>query len=1009
MNQVVEEMLGILEGDENVLMHYGMPRRSGRYPWGSGKDPYQRTRDFLSRVEELKKNGWQETAENIKETFGLTSGQYRAEISICKDQRRMADVATAKRLRDKEGLNTSEIGRRMGKNESTIRNYFNEDAEKRMMATKSTVDLLRKEVNEKGMIDVGAAVNLDLGISQERLNTALYYLQTKEGYEVYGNRFDQINNAGNKTTQRVLCVPGTPHSAIYDLDKIQTINDYVSHDGGETFDKRYVYPKSMDSKRLMIRYADDVGPDGFKGIDKDGIVELRRGVDDLSLGESRYSQVRILVDDNYYIKGMAVYSDNMPPGIDVVFNTNKGHEKSKLEVLKPISKTDPDNPFGSLIKDGIVDPDKPGSKEGGQSYYYDKNGNKQLSLINKRADEGDWTDWKDTLPSQFLGKQNISLAKKQLDLAKADKQDEYDTICSLENPTIKKYYLDKFASSCDAAAVDLKAAALPGQKYHVIIPVNSLSDREIYAPRYEDGTKLALVRYPHGGTFEIPILTVNNKNKLAREIIGEQSADAVGINKKIADRLSGADFDGDTVMTIPTHDPQGKVKITSTDPNKSPAFKRLEGFDPKLEYHEEPGMKYMKVVDKNGKVLSDNTQKEMGSISNLITDMTLAGASDEEKVRAVKHSMVVIDAGKHKLNFKQSEIDNNIAQLKHDYQVKIDENGNVKYGGASTILSRSSGEATVLKRQGTPKINMKGKDWYDPSRPEGALIYKTADDLYYPVRKYDKKTGDMTVTTLDGKKVTYNVKDQDAVNKYTPTKRVDPDTGAVTYTSKDGSLTYKIKARTQASTNMAETDDAYTLVSKARHPMELVYADYANSMKAMANNARIELMNTGKITYSKEAKAQYKNEVQSLMAKLNEADKNKIRERAAQRKANVELKSKMDANPEMTRSDQRKAGQQAINKYRQSLGSVKRRDRNIKITDDEWKAIQAGAVSENTLWRILNNSDPDSLRARAMPKTTKTVSQAKINRIKALSASNYTLQQIADKLGLSVSTVSNYL
>ena len=323
MNQVVEEMLGILEGNENVLMHYGMPRRSGRYPWGSGKDPYQRTRDFLSRVEELKKNGWQETAENIKETFGLTSGQYRAEISICKDQRRMADVATAKRLRDKEGLNTSEIGRRMGKNESTIRNYFNEDAEKRMMATKSTVDLLRKEVNEKGMIDVGAAVNLDLGISQERLNTALYYLQTKEGYEVYGNRFDQINNAGNKTTQRVLCVPGTPHSAIYDLDKIQTINDYVSHDGGETFDKRYVYPKSMDSKRLMIRYADDVGPDGFKGIDKDGIVELRRGVDDLSLGESRYSQVRILVDDNYYIKGMAVYSDNMPPGIDVVFNTNK--------------------------------------------------------------------------------------------------------------------------------------------------------------------------------------------------------------------------------------------------------------------------------------------------------------------------------------------------------------------------------------------------------------------------------------------------------------------------------------------------------------------------------------------------------------------------------------------------------------------------------------------------------------------------------------------------------------
>lgn len=1010
MNQVVDEMLGILDGNEDILMHYGMPRRSGRYPWGSGDDPYQRTRDFLSRVEELKKTGWKETAENIDKEFHLTTGQYRAEISICKDQRRMLDVATAKRLRDKEGLNTSEIGRRMGKNESTIRNYFNEDAERRMNATKETVDFLRKQVDEKKMIDVGAAVNIDLGISQERLNTALYYLQKKEGYEVYGNRFDQVTNPGNKTTQRVLCVPGTPHNAIYDLDRIQTIRDYVSHDGGETFDKRFVYPKSMDSNRLMIRYADDIGPDGAKGIDKDGIVEIRRGVPDLSLGESRYAQVRILVDNDHYIKGMAVYSDNMPDGVDVVFNTNKGHEKSKLDVLKPISKSDPDNPFGSLIKEGIVDPDKPGSKEGGQSYYYDKNGNKQLSLINKRADQGDWSDWSDTLPSQFLGKQNINLAKKQLNLAKADKQDEYETICSLDNPTIKKYYLDKFASSCDAAAVDLKAAALPGQKYHVIIPVNTLSDREIYAPRYEDGTKLALVRYPHGGTFEIPILTVNNKNKLANEIIGKTSSDAVGINKKIADRLSGADFDGDTVMTIPTHDPQGKVKITSTDPDKSPAFKKLEGFDPKLEYHERPGMKYMKVVDKDGKVVSDNTQKEMGSISNLITDMTLAGATDAEKVRAVKHSMVVIDAGKHKLDYKQSEIDNNIAQLKKDYQVKLDADGNVKYGGASTILSRSSGEATVDKRQGTPKVNIKGTKWYDPNRPEGALIYKTADDLYYPVRKYDKDKGLMTVTTVDGKKIAYDVKDKAAVEKYTPTKRIDPETKQVIgYTSKDGTIEYKIKKRTQASTNMAETDDAYSLVSKARHPMELVYADYANSMKAMANKARIEMYNTGKIAYDKKAKATYQNEVNELMAKLNKAEVNKIRERQAQRKANAEVKSKTDANPDMTKSDIKKARQQAITKHRQEVGSIKRRDRNITITDNEWKAIQAGAVSENTLWRILNNTDPDALRARAMPKSSKTISQAKVNRIKSLSASNYTLQQIADKLGIPVSTVSNYL
>lgn len=972
---------------DDVIMHYGMPRRSGRYPWGSGENPYQRTGDFISRVEELKKNGWVETPENIKKEFGLKTSEYRMEISICKDQRKMSDIATAKRLRDKEGLNNSEIGRRMGRNESTIREWFKEDTDAKVAATKETVDFLREQVDKKKMVDVGAAVNLDLGISQERLNTALYYLKNKEGYEVFGGRFDQVNNPGKKTTQRVLCVPGTKHGDIYDLDKIQTLTDYVSHDGGETFDKRFVYPKSMDSKRLAIRYADDIGPDGAKGIDKDGIVELRRGVADLSLGESRYSQVRILVDDKYYIKGMAIYSDDMPDGVDVVFNTNKTRDKSKLEVLKPIS-SDPDNPFGSLIK------------EGGQSYYEDKDGNKQLSLINKRADEGDWTDWNDTLPSQFLGKQSTSLAKKQLDLAKANKMDEYAEICALENPTIKKYYLEKFASDCDSSAIHLKAAALPGQKYHVIVPVNSLSDKEVYAPRYDDGTKLALIRYPHGGTFEIPILTVNNKNSLARKIIGETSADAVGINKNVADRLSGADFDGDTVMVIPTNDRSRKVKIVSTEP-----LKGLEGFDPKMAYPERPGMKYMK-DPVTGK---DNTQKEMGVISNLITDMTLAGASDEEKARAVRHSMVVIDAAKHKLDYKQSEIDNNISELKRLYQVKIDENGNKHYGGASTILSRSSGEATVERRQGTPKINIKGKSWYDPSKPEGSLIYKNADDLYYPIRKYDKDTGEVTLRTSNGKKVTYNVKDKEASDKYSPVKRIDTDTGEVIYTNKDGSVVYKKGTRTQKSTNMAETDDAYSLVSKARHPMELIYADYANSMKALANQARKELASTGKIAYDKNAKALYQTEVYSLNSKLNNAEKNKIRERAAQRKANVEIDAKKEANPGMKSSDIKKIGQQALNKYRQEVGSVKRRDRNIQITDREWEAIQAGAVSENTLWRILNNADADSLRQRAMPKSTTSLNQAKINRIKSMSASNYTIKQIADKLNISISTVSKYL
>jgi len=936
MNSVAEEIMSYYGSgsDKDSLEHYGMPRRSGRYPWGSGDNPYQRSGDFLGRIEELKKSGWSETPENIKNEFGLTTTQYRAQKGLAKDQRRMLQVARAESLR-KDGLSPTEIARKMSEetgshiNESTVRGWFDEKAKNRMYQAKDTADFIREQIEKKGMIDVGTGVERELNISKEKLNQALAILES-EGYPIYKGGIPQVTNKGQQTNQRVICLPGTEHKEIYNFDKVHALNEdgYISHDDGKTFDK-FVYPKSMDSKRLMIRYKED------GGIDKDGIVELRRGVEDLSLGDSHYSQVRILVDGKKYIKGMAVYSDDMPDGVDVIFNTNKSKDVAKMDVLKNI-KDDPDNPFGSLIK------------AGGQSYYIDKNGKKQLSLINKRADEGDWDEWQDKLPSQFLSKQSLSMAKKQLNLAIADKTDEYDELRSLTNPTVKKHLLNKFADECDSAAVHLQAAALPGQKYHVIIPVTSMKDNEVYAPNYENGTKLALIRYPHGGTFEIPILTVNNKQAAAKKLLGTNVIDAVGINSKVAERLSGADFDGDTVMCIPTHDKAGKVKITSTPP-----LKGLEGFDPKTAYPERKGMKYMK-----------NTGTQMGIVSNLITDMTLKGATQDELARAVRHSMVVIDAEKHKLDYKQSEIDNGIASLKKKYQSYIDSNGKEHVGGASTLLSRSKGETSVLKRQGSPLVNIKGKDWYDPTKPEGSLIYKVADDVSYTVPKINKRTGEAATVT---------------------------------------------KYRMQKSTRMAETNDARTLISDADTPMERAYADYANKMKSLANKARKEAATTGKIAYSSTAKVTYNKEVGSLMDKLNEALLNAPRERQAQLRANAEINAKKKANPDMKPDDIKKVSQQALTKYRNSVGSISRRDRSIKITDREWEAIQAGAISENYLKKILNNTDVDNLRERATPRSTSSLSQAKINRIKSLSASNYTTSEIANKLGLPTSVVSKYL
>ena len=1000
MNPVAEEISSYLGSaqltDEEFLEHYGIPRRSGRYPWGSGKDP-QRSGDFLSRVDELKRSGWKETPENIKKEFGLTTTQYRKEKSICRDERRILEVNRAKSLKE-DGLGASEIGKRMNLPESTVRSLLNQKSESRMLKSRETANHLKAEVDKKKMVDVGVGVERELNISREKLDTALYLLE-RDGYHVYSGRIPQPTNKNQSTTQKVLCVPGTPHSAIYDFNKIQTLNDYISRDGGDTYEKKFHYPSSLDSKRLKVLLADDIGTDGRPSKEKDGIIELRRNVDDLSLGESKYSQVRILVDGTHYLKGMAVYSDNMPDGVDVVFNTSKtSYEKA----LKPI-KNDPDNPFGSAIKD---------ADQGGQYWYTDKNGKKKLGLINKRSDEGDWSEWADKLPSQFLSKQSLSMAKKQLDLAKADKIAELDAIMELNNPVVKKHYLEKFASNCDSAAVDLKAAALPGQKYHVIIPVNSLKDNEIYAPQYTPGTKLALIRYPHGGTFEIPILTVTDKNKYAKELIGTSSTDAVCINKKVADRLSGADFDGDTVMCIPTHDRKGRVKITST-----PELQGLVGFDNKLEYGTEP------VVDKNGKTkyyrngrevsIMKNTNTQMGIISNLITDMTLLGASDAEKAAAVRHSMVVIDAEKHKLDYKQSYIDNNIAALQKKYQPKYDANTGelVDWGGASTIISKSKGVERVPKRRGQPKINIKGKSWYDPSKPEGSLLYTTAPDkdLYYADSTYNKKSGTKTVITTSGKKITYNMNNKADRDKYEPVMKKDSKTGAVYFTNKDGTIKYRTKTRTIDSTRMAETDDATTLVSKFRHPMEMVYADYANSMKSLANRARIEMINTGNIETNPTAKKIYAKEVASLNYKLNEALKNAPRERAATRLAAADIKRQKEADPDIKSGDLKKFSQRSVTKYRSEVGASTRKDRAFVIEDREWEAIQAGAVSNDTLKKILKNTNADALRERAMPKARSTPSAAQISRMKAMDASNFTIAQIAEKMNLPPSTVSKYL
>ena len=666
--------------DELELMHIGTKRHSGRYPWGSGGTPHQRNKSFLNYVDDLKKKGLSET--EIAKGLDMSTTQLRALKSIAKDETRKADASQALKLKEKGYSNVS-IGERMGINESSVRALLDPALSERRDITTTTANMLKEQVKKHKYLDVGEGTENYIGVSQTRLKTSLELLK-EEGYRVDTLKVMQLGT-GNYTKFKVLSAPGTTYKEIVNnKDKIKAITEY-SNDNGRSF-LGLRPPTNVSSKKIQIAYSED------GGTLKDGVIELRPGVKDLDLGNARYAQVRIAVDGTHYLKGMVVYANDLPAGTDIRFNTNKSKKEaaSKLDVMKPM-KDDPDNPFGAAIK--------PGGQRGA------------LNII---SEEGDWYKWSGNLSSQMLSKQPHSLAKKQLDITYDIKRTEFDDIMKLTNPTVRKKLLESFADDADASAVHLKAIGLPRTKSHVILPFPKMKETEVYAPQFKDGEKVVLIRHPHGGRFEIPELVVNNKNRDARSILG-RAADAIGINPKVAERLSGADFDGDTVLVIPNN--SGAVK-------SQPALRSLIDFDPRSAYPGFPGMKTMK-----------NTQTEMGLVSNLITDMTIRGANTSEIARAVKHSMVVIDAEKHGLNYKQSAIDNGIAELKKKYQGKAS-------GGATTLVSRASSTTRVPARKARP------------ASQGGAIDVKTGEKKFVPTGEtYINKAGQVVTKQLKTSKM----------------------------------------------------------------------------------------------------------------------------------------------------------------------------------------------------------------------------------------------------------------
>lgn len=917
---------------EEDLQHYGVSVLegapgvgSGRYPLGSGNSAYQHEKNFRTTVSALRTAGMKDVDIAKHLQIGNVS-DLRARISKSKETVHAYEVAFAKKLKEK-GLSNTAIAERMFKDagkESTVRNLLKEGNARRDRIFEETTKALKDELERHPFLDVGKGTELYLNISETRLKNVLNELE-KDGYSVHNKiQVEQYGSdvPGQKTTVRVLTKDGVSDREVYQhLSEIIPPNLYL--DDRTDHIRKIEPPASIDPSRIYIRYAED------GGTAKDGVIELRRNVEDLSLGGANYAQVRIAVNGTHYLKGMALYSDSIPEGYDVVFNTNKHNDKPMMGdtndtgVLKKLKTTkdgsiDITNPFGAAIKtEDELDISNESKDRVGriqrQRHYLGADGEEHLSAINIVNEEGDWKEWNTEISAQMLSKQPPAIAKRQLDLTTQIKKEQLNDILSLTNPTVKKHLLEEFANQCDSDAVHLKAFGFPGQVAKVILPVNGLKDNECYCPQFETGTPVVLIRYPHAGRFEISSLVVNNNHKEAKSMLG-QAIDAIGINSHVAGHLSGADFDGDTVYVIPN---------TNGDIKAMKPLLELKDFEPKEAYRGYPGMK---------KISKAYQQKQMGVVTNLITDMTIAGASWPEIARAVKHSMVIIDAEKHGLDWKRSEKENGIRELREKYQVKAD--GSV--GGSSTLISQAKSEYRVDERV---------------------------------FQRYDPETGEK-IYRLTGK------------------------------LDKNG------KPRQTVSTKMAETEDARSLISKHNSLIENIYAQYANNMKDLARQARYEMVHTPNLKYDPEAHEQYAAEVESLTRKLREAQRNKPLERQALILANVKVKQDVYDDPSIKedKGAYKKLKGRTLQRMRERVGALKQR---VFFTDNEWKAIQAGAVSNSFLKQLLQNSSDDHVKELSMPREKNELSSAKVNSIKQMLTNGYTQAEVQHMLDVPISAVQN--
>lgn len=1032
------------------------PTGSGRYMLGTGENPYQHEYDTRTEYNKLNGMGYSDAeiarvmgyssvpalraaVSSSSESYKIHRGQEFEKLRA----QGLSNVEIAERLGVSEGTVRNMI-KKQNAGASVKRTKLTNAKD----VLRTSVEGIDSDGEPFSMVDVGEGTEMYMGFGIDTKNNALKALEA-EGYVVTTIQVGQVSNKNNKTTVQILAkvndqqyvidngvagktnVKGETVTAAQNavakyayshLDQIQPCTSTIcQNESGTEVARALEKPKQIDINRVLIADPTDPSPSGIfdptTGREytmgeinsaKDGTMILRPSAKDLTMTEegnskiTHYAQVRIACTDgkgiDRYCKGMAMYGkeEDFPDGVDIIFYTNPGKVsadgKVYAEKVLKKQKAEEMNPFGADLK------------ASGQRHYIDSDGNEQLSAVNILREEGDWGNYSTSLPSQFLAKQNVPLVKEQLTKTVSEAKEYIDTLNKIPNPQVRNKLLEDYADSLDSQAIHLNAAGVSEQRTQVILPCTSLRGTEynadgsvkrlgeIYAPGYGDGQKVAVIRYPHANTCEIPVLIVNNNNKEGRETIGF-GKDAIGLPKSALDQLSGADTDGDTGTIIPV----SLLNNKGLNVDSKQYFKELVGFDAEATWPYTEGVtqvsKKWNGIDREGITMSKAERgQEMGLVTNLIMDMSTLGDSvpQEEHVRAIKYSMVAVDAYKHNIDWRQAREDLGIPELYSKYS-------STSRGGGMTIFTRAKSQ-----KQDVPE-------------------YKEGKYVNGKRLLIDPDTGDKLFTYTNG----------------THAKKVgtDPETGKGIY---DDSIREKNKVSTEKLRYAwMEGKGAASLASDNPSTKEQMYVEFSDTLHGMANSIRRSLNDDTyhidkskvsdkdktddglsyvkmKATRATADSDEDKAVIDSLRSKLDVAKRNAPKERLAQVYANAAIKARVDENPSLKTDDDalKKVKNAELAAARARTGANGKGTR-VEISAKEYEAINSGKVPKTLISDVLKKSNTESLTKLATESTgsRKKLTAAQVARIKAWGNSNSksTPYQMAKSMGVSVSTINKVL